>query len=193
MLFFGLYIAAALANVFSIRYAKRIIRPVSKICLMPLLMLFYLFNSDNLSFALAFALFFSWCGDIALVHPRKFGPYAGIASFFAAHILYAIAFAGLTPKINAMAFVFSFLPVLSIECLFIAKLSIPNKHKFFALLYGIAIGLLVVASLQVFMGHRSMAGFLPVIGSVLFFVSDAILAWFTAAKTIDLFKNPVGS
>jgi uncharacterized membrane protein YhhN len=183
-LFFVLYISAALANIVSIRYEKFVIRLVSKICLVPILMVFYIFKSGNISFAITSAMIFSWCGDILLVNPRKFGLYAGISSFLAAYILYAIAFIDLAPEVNGMAFIFTFLLVLSIERLLAMKLYVPNKYKFFTIIYGIATGFLVVSSLQVFIRHKSMASFLPVIGSLLFFVSDAVLAYFNTIKTM---------
>jgi uncharacterized membrane protein YhhN len=119
-----------------------------------------------------------------LVNPRKFRLYAGIACFLAAHILYVAAVIDLTPEVNITAFVFSFPLILSIECFLVLRLPIPDNNKFFIILYGIAIGFLVVSSSRFFMGHRNMAGVLLVTGSMLFFISDMVLGYFNAIKTM---------
>jgi uncharacterized membrane protein YhhN len=184
MLFFAFYGLAAFINIFAIQREKRTVRFVSKICLMPLLVLFYIFKSNAFSFSITFAMIFSWCGDILLVNPRKFRLYAGTAGFIAAHILYSIAFIGLTPEITIMAFIFSFLLILLIECFCVLKLPVSKNNKFPMIIYGIAIDLLVVSSLQVFIWHKNTAGILLVIGSVLFFISDAALGYFNTIKTM---------
>jgi uncharacterized membrane protein YhhN len=73
-------------------------------------------------------------------------------------------------------------------CFFIAKLRIPNNCKFSIIIYGIAISFLVIFSLQVFVLHKSAAGILLVIGSVSFFISDFVLAYFNTMKPMT--KNP---
>jgi uncharacterized membrane protein YhhN len=184
MLFFVFYGLATFVNIFAIQREKHTVRLASKICLAPLLALFYIFKSDTFSFSITFALIFSWCGDILLINPRKFGLYAGITGFLAAHILYSIAVINLTPKINIMAFVFSFLLILSIMCFCVLKLPVPKNNKFPMIIYGIAIGILVVSTLQVFIWHKNMVSILLVIGSILFFISDAVLGYFNTIKTM---------
>jgi uncharacterized membrane protein YhhN len=126
----------------------------------------------------------SWCGDILLVNPKKISLYAGVLSFLAAHILYIFAFIGLVSEVNVMVFIFSLLLILSSECLFVRKLNIPNSYKFPIIMYGIAIGLLVVFSLQVFILYRNIASILLVTGSISFFISDMVLVYFTVIKTM---------
>jgi uncharacterized membrane protein YhhN len=132
---------------------------------------------------------FSWCGDILLVNPRKFRLFVGILSFFGAHVIYIFLFIDLATEVNVMIFVFSFLSVLVIEYFFIGKLPVPNSYKFPIIIYGIAIGLLVVFSLQVFICYKSVISILFVISSILFFISDAVLAYFNTMKTMT--KNPL--
>lgn len=183
-LFFILYALATLINILSIRYDKYTVRFVSKICLMPILILFYILKSNDLSFAITLAMIFSWCGDILLVNPLNSKLYAGISSFLIAHILYIFAFIELTPEVNIIIFIFSFLLISLIECFFIIKLHIQNNYRIFIIVYGLAIGLLVVFSLQVFILYKSISGILFVIGSVLFLVSDAVLVYFNTIRTM---------
>jgi len=191
--FLVLYGLTALINIISIQCersvgkptglpGKSIVRFWSKICLMPILMLYYVIKSDNHSFTLIMAMVFSWFGDILLVNPGKIRLYAGILSFLAAHILYVLVFIGLVPELNILLFFASFLFILSIEYFLMIKLRMPNNYKFSIIVYGIAIGLLVVFSLQVCIWHKTMVGILLFVGSILFFISDAVLSYFTMIK-----------
>jgi uncharacterized membrane protein YhhN len=63
-------------------------------------------------------------------------------------------------------------------------LHIQNNYRIFIIVYGLAIGLLVVFSLQVFILYKSISGILFVIGSVLFLVSDAVLVYFNTIRTM---------
>jgi uncharacterized membrane protein YhhN len=172
----------AFVNIFSIKHEKYAVRIVSKICLVPLLIIFYIFKSNNLSFIIILALFFSWCGDILLINPRRFRLCAGILSFLAAHILYILVFIDLAPGIDTIPFIFSLLFILTIECFLMIKLHIPNNYIFPVTIYGISIGLLFVFALRVFIWNKNPAGILLVAGSVLFFISDAVLAYFSVIK-----------
>jgi uncharacterized membrane protein YhhN len=159
---------------------------------MPLLMFFYIHESNNISFAIVLAMILSWCGDILLVNPEKFRLYAGVLSFLAAHILYIFVFIGLVSEVNVMVFIFSLFLILSSEYLFVRKLNVPNSHKFpiiIIIIYGIAIALLVVFSLQVFICYRNISGILLVVGAVLFFISDTVLVYFNMIKIMT--KNPL--
>lgn len=183
-IFFVLYGLIALINISSIQYERQIIRIVSKMCLMPILILFYVFKSDDFSFIIISAMFFSWCGDILLIRPGKLRLYAGILNFIAAHILYVLGFIDLVPEINITALVVSFLFVLSIEYFLMKKLHIQNNYKFSVIIYGIVIGLLVVFSIQIFIWYKNIFGVLIFIGSILFFISDAVLAYFNTIKAM---------
>jgi uncharacterized membrane protein YhhN len=183
-IFFVLYGLIALINISSIQYERQIIRIVSKMCLMPILILFYVFKSDDFSFIIISAMFFSWFGDILLIRPGKLRLYAGILNFIAAHILYVLGFIDLVPEINITALVVSFLFVLSIEYFLMKKLHIQNNYKFSVIIYGIVIGLLVVFSIQIFIWYKNIFGVLIFIGSILFFISDAVLAYFNTIKAM---------
>ena len=182
LFFLVLYGLTALINILSIQGNRYIIRFVSKICLVPILILLYISKSDSLSFIFILALFFSWCGDLLLINPGKWRLYAGILSFLVSHILYILVISKLAHNINVAALIFSFLFILSIEYLLVKKSQIPNNHLFPIIVYGIAIGLLVVFSLQVFIYYKNTGSILLVIGSVSFFISDAVLSYFTLLK-----------
>jgi uncharacterized membrane protein YhhN len=184
IIFLFLYGLTALVNILSIHYERPTIRIVSKICLMPTLVLFFVFKSDSFSFTIILAIIFSWFGDILLVKPKKLGLYAGIFSFLAAHISYTLAFIDLVPGINIIVLIVSFLFVLSLERLLLKKFHIQNNYKIFAIIYGIVIDFLVVSSLQVFIWYKNISGFFLVIGSISFFISDTLLVCFNTIKTM---------
>ena len=147
-----------------------------------MLIFFYMYQSEALSLPLMGALIFSWFGDTVLVNPGRFRLYAGILSFFAAHILYMLVYSALVPEINTVLFIAAFMCMLAIVYFFIIRLHIPISYQLPVILYGIAIGLLVVFSLQVFMYHKSIVSILFVVGSIAFFISDAVLAYFNTVK-----------
>ncbi|MDR2491282.1 MAG: lysoplasmalogenase [Spirochaetaceae bacterium] len=182
IIFFVLYIAAASINIFSIQFEKHRVRFISKICLVPILMAFYIYKSDNHSFIIMLAMAFSWCGDILLVNPQKLQLYAGITSFFTVHILYMLVFIDITPQFNWLLFVFSSFPILFITYFFIGRLHIPSNYIFPVIVYAGAIGLLISFSLQVFIWYKTMVSMLLAAGSVLFFISDTVLLYFNTVK-----------
>jgi len=193
ILFLSLYSLTAFIHILSIQRersvekptgspGKSIVRFVSKTCLMPILLFYYVSKSDAPSFTIITAMIFSWFGDILLFNPGKIRLYAGILSFLAAHILYIVVFVGLIPELNVLIFFVSFLLILSIEFFLMIRLRIPNNYKFSISIYGIAIGLLVAFSLQVFIWYKSMASILLFTGAILFFISDAVLSYFTMIK-----------
>jgi uncharacterized membrane protein YhhN len=149
---------------------------------MPTLALFYISTSKIFCITIVLALFFSWCGDILLIKAKKLRLYTGILCFLTAHILYVLMFIDLAAKFNILAFIFSTLLILSIECFLMSKLHTLNNYKFPIIIYGIAIGLLVIFSLQVFIWYRSIVSTLLVVGSISFFVSDSILIYFNTIK-----------
>jgi uncharacterized membrane protein YhhN len=184
IIFFALYSLVAFINIFSIQYEKSFVRFISKICLMPILMFFYIFNSDTISFIIIMAIIFSWCGDILLINPNKLKLYAGILSFLFMHIMYIIGFICLLSEINIMIFILSFFLIFLIEISFIMKLHIPNNHNVAIVIYGITIGLLIIFSLQVFICCKNTGSILLLAGSILFFISDAVLLYFDTIKAM---------
>jgi uncharacterized membrane protein YhhN len=191
ILFFVLFGLTAAVHVFAVQCEKYMIRVISKMCVMPIVILFYGFNSDCFSAALMLAMIFSWCGDMFLVSRKRIWLYAGIISFLAAHIMYIFVFNTLITKLNSFIFVFSLLLILIIEYFLIKKLNIPNIYKFLIIIYGIIVGFLLVFSVQVFIHYKNEGGVFLAAGSLLFFISDALLAYFNTAKPMT--KNALTS
>ena len=177
-----LYSLCLSINIISILHEKNVVRIVSKICLIPVLLVYYFIKSDDPSLIIMLALAFSWSGDILLINPQKIRLYAGVLNFFIAHILYVFVFFVLISDFNILIFVISLLLILSVEYLILLKINIPNTHKFPVFIYGIALGLVIVITLQVFVSHKNIIGILPLIGSVLFFVSDSVLLYFNTIR-----------
>lgn len=128
-------------------------------------------------------LVFSVAGDIFLVLPRsRF--LAGLGSFFVAHLLYTAAFslrsAGFGPAEGLMA-----LALLAVGLLFFGRLQRGVlREGGRAMLW--PVGLYIAAiSVMVLMAASTQHPSL-VVGSLLFFLSDAILAWNRFVRPLSL-------
>jgi alkenylglycerophosphocholine hydrolase len=132
----------------------------------------------------AFGIVFSIVGDLLLVMegPRAF--YAGTASFLAAQILYAAAFWSLRVPGRPVAPVAAVVVVVS--ALLVANLWRPaGALRPAVAVYALAITLMVGTALGTLGGPLPpLAAVCAAGGAVLFYISDATLAW-------DKFRRPV--
>ncbi len=152
------------------------LRRYTKPFLMPVLMLWYTLAAQAPSALIALALLFGCVGDFFLLHDeRKKNLYAGIGCFAAGHILY-LAF--LIPRISLPAWWITTLIAVfygagvAWSCLRIK----PHAQKEMLLGSGLYALLLCAmsacAALYALSGHTA----LPLLGSLLFLVSDSILS-----------------
>jgi uncharacterized membrane protein YhhN len=189
ILFFGLFSLSAFVNIASILFEKHGIRVVSKVCLMPLLMLFTIFQSNGFPILILSALLCAWSGDIVLIKPKKMQLYLGIGCFLIAHILYGIVYTDFIDSIHILFGISTAMIVFIIEYFIIKKLHFPKDYQIPILVYGISIGLLIVFSLQVFAANINWYSFLLVAGSISFLISDTVLAYYSTVKTMT--KQPL--
>ncbi|MDR2521821.1 MAG: lysoplasmalogenase, partial [Spirochaetaceae bacterium] len=152
----ALYAGTAALHIFSIHAEKRRLRFASKICLMPVLLSFYIYKADAPSAAIIAALIFSWAGDVLLVRPQKYGLYAGIGSFFAAHAAYGFAFISLAPSPRGLVYVFLCALIVPPGFLFIVKPRAAAPLRVAGALYASAVCLLVVFAARVFAYYKNL-------------------------------------
>jgi uncharacterized membrane protein YhhN len=183
-IFFGLFSLSAVVTIVSTIFEKPRIRIVSKVCLMPLLILFTIFQSNGFPILILLALLCAWAGDILLIKPKKMQLYLGIGGFIISHILYIITYTNFIDSIHILFGILSLLIVLLSECFIIKKLRFPKDYLIPILVYGTIIGLLIVFSLQVFIDNKDRYGFLLVAGSISFLISDTVLAYYNTVKTM---------
>ncbi|GHV83177.1 hypothetical protein AGMMS50212_05170 [Spirochaetia bacterium] len=190
IIFLCLFCLSAIINITAIFLEKYFVRTASKLCLMPLLIFFTIFQSfssfqsNEFSIIILLALLFSWFGDIFLIKPDKIKLYLGIISFLISHILYIIVYNSFISDIKILFYVLSFAGFFIIEYFIIKRLHFPRGYKIPTILYGIVIGHLILFSLQVFAGNRNIYSFLLVAGSIFFLISDTVLVYYNTVKTM---------
>lgn len=151
----------------------------SKPILIPLLISFYIFKSNDISCIFILALFCCWVGDVFLMSQKnRVLQLIGGISFLCGHIFYCIAFLQYVPKSVEIPILFylSIIPYI-IFCIIISRMLI-KKHvpiPLFMIVY------LIVLLLMSFFALLRV-WFIPVFpflftfaGSLLFIVSDSLL------------------
>jgi uncharacterized membrane protein YhhN len=160
----------------------------SKPLLMPLLLLFYLLSSKQPINFIIFALIFSFFGDLFLLwEKRKFFFILGLLSFLFAHIFYILTFLYTSNYFKGVPFyLYLFIIPYIIYGLYIFKFLGESIEK-------IKIPILIYIITIIFMSFSTIpryyyVGFnefiFPFIGSILFIISDSLLA-------IKVFKNKI--
>lgn len=167
--------------------------------IMPALMLFlWVFSNKKIPNGLAkwvlIGQFFSWCGDISLMFGGKGLPFIlGLGSFLIAHIAYTTAFVTPLPAENERKkmYIFTnysaFLPLLFFLIIFysymqpyLGELEIP------VLIYGFAIMCMAGAALNRYRFTTGVSFRQIFAGSLLFLVSDTVLAYSLFVKNFPL-------
>jgi uncharacterized membrane protein YhhN len=149
-------------------------RYITKPLLMPLLLLLYVFNVEQSSLWIVLALVASFLGDVFLMRSNAH-PFilAGIASFMAGHIFYMIAFLKVSGHIPLWFWLW-IIPYMAVGILLgrrlfpsMSSMRVPAAIYMGVILFMSFISLTLILSVS----------FLPFIGSLLFIVSDSLLAF----------------
>ncbi len=190
-IFLSLFIAVALVNVaanFDERKNIRIIY-LTKPLLMPLLILSYWFATSEANLWIVCALAFGWWGDIFLMLPgeksRNF--LAGLVAFLINHLLYIVAFALSWTHLGALPawFYLLVIPYFVFALLIYRALRQGlGKMKGPVIIYLGVILLMGIAALLRYGSCDPTSFWLVLSGSVVFMISDSILAWSKFRKLI---------
>jgi uncharacterized membrane protein YhhN len=132
----------------------------------------------------AFGIVFSIIGDVVLVMEGERAFFAGTSAFLTAQLLYAAAFWALRSPDHPIVPVAGVVVVVS--ALLVANLwPKAGAMRPAVALYAAAITLMVATALGTLAGPlRPVAALCAAVGAVLFYISDATLAW-------DKFKRPL--
>jgi uncharacterized membrane protein YhhN len=178
---FRIYALVVVCELLLIYFQQPDWRWFSKPLLMPLLMLgFYLRSTRRNStgfYFIAAALVLSWAGDVLLQMKGMFIP--GLISFLLAHIFYIIYFIRSNSRIKGLLQIHPFIgiPVLLYILLFLWLLfPYLDALKIPVTVYGITIGTMLLASINMRRKTNAMAATCFIIGALLFVVSDSLLA-----------------
>ncbi|MBC7194704.1 MAG: lysoplasmalogenase, partial [Caldisericia bacterium] len=155
-------------------------RYFSKPLLMPLLLIFYLLASKSPNSFLIFALIFSFFGDLFLLWEDKKLPFIfGLFSFLFAHIFYFLTFFKSSNYFKGIPFYiyFIFIPYI-IYGFYLFKFLHPEieKIKIPILIYVFTIIIMSFSTIPRFYFFDFKEALFPFIGSILFIISDSLLA-----------------
>lgn len=190
-LFLSGYLVAAIIHIFSLGAGYEIAGMVTKILLMPLLILYVLTEAEGHRkkvFLLIVALLFSWAGDVALLNSEKEMYFMiGLAAFLCAHIAYIFVFRKLSDNtVKAKPRYVYWIPffVYAILLLLIVYPSLGDM-LLPVLMYAIAISAMGIAAAERKNKTNTYSFILVLTGAVSFILSDSLIALNRFYKPLD--------
>src|SRR5437868_2076041 len=165
---------------------NRTLQMIAKPLLMPLLILYFIFETKGISAALKawiiLSLCFSWIGDILLMFETSGKNYFlfGLSSFLLAQLFYIIFFHNIRVreniKENALLLLlgviyYSALTNILGPSLDKANMNLPVR------IYGVVLSFMFMLALHAMFSKNKKAGWLMAIGATLFVISDSTLAF----------------
>ncbi|MCL2805081.1 MAG: lysoplasmalogenase [Treponema sp.] len=179
MITFGIYCFTGLVNLVCALFFKETLRIITKCCLMPALLLFYIVAAgENVFFPVIAAIIFSWAGDVFLVKKEK--PLffrLGLAAFLIGHIFYIIAFIILAGSINNLTLIISVGIAIPVTIILLKMLNAPKPMKIPVAVYAIVIMLMSIFALQLMLAKPGFSGILVFASSIVFLFSDSFMAY----------------
>lgn len=172
-----------LVNIAAGEAGSSLLQYISKPLLMPVLVLYFLFNVTGLQSPvrkwILLAIFFSWAGDVLLLFQEKMPDFFlfGLSAFLLAHVFYIIFFhqlrAGEGMKGRwGLAFPVAIYYGVLIRVLspYLGDMQMP------VIIYGLVISFMLVLALHMLYSRNKEAGKWMAAGAVLFVLSDSLLA-----------------
>ncbi|MDR2966041.1 MAG: lysoplasmalogenase [Treponema sp.] len=183
-IFLILFIVVSVLHLVSL-FAKQggLFKAITKSLLMPLLFGVYFFGVQNMFWPIALAIIFGWAGDVFLLKIESLVRFrCGLASFLLGHLAYILALISFAQPFNTNALAVSFAVAVAFG-ITMYKFVHPNREmKIPVIIYETVITAMAVLAFQVFLNKGSPLGAFVFGGSILFLVSDSILARFTFGK-----------
>jgi uncharacterized membrane protein YhhN len=178
-----LFLVTLLIDIAAVYLRNEILSSVAKPLLMPLLVFYFILNTNNfispLKKWIVLALVFSWAGDVLLMFESMNPDFfmSGLAAFLIAHFFYILFYESIIRSENIKKNYWWFIPVL---IYYVSIIYILSPHlgdmKLPVRIYGIVISYMLIQALQTAMITNQNAAGLMIAGSVLFIASDSLLA-----------------
>ena len=161
------------------------IQRISKVFILPLLMVLYFLLTENFLLTVLLAGISGWLGDAFLIKIDKTLFFRiGLVCFLACHIFYIPSMLHFIDAVNMPVLIASIVIAIPV-CILLIRCIKPSKEMFFPVLcYAIVIELMSITALQFmlrrsFVSHSFSIGIAVFAGSCLFLISDTILAFYT--------------
>ena len=178
MITFGIYCIIGIINLLSALFFKESLRKISKGCLMPALLAFYLLAAERILFPAIAALIFSCAGDIFLIYKdRQIFFKLGLAAFLISHIFYITAFLFLAENVNTLALIISIVIAVPMGLAILKLLNADPPMKIPVAAYAFVIILMSMTALQLMLARPGYAGIIVFSGSIVYLFSDTFMAY----------------
>jgi uncharacterized membrane protein YhhN len=178
MITFVIYCLTGIVNLGSAFFFKEGLRKISKGCLMPALLVFYLWGAEQVLFTVIAALILSWAGDIFLIYKEKQIFFKlGLAAFLVSHIFYITAFLMLAGGINIMVLIISLAIAIPLVLAVLKLLNAQAPMKIPVAAYAVVIVLMSMSALQLMLARQGFAGIIIFTASLVYLFSDTFMAY----------------
>ena len=176
-LLFALFIIVSLLYIIGILLDNLIIRFTFKPLIMLALMMYYSSSVKYKNNVYLAALFFSFFGDTMLLYESETSFMIGLISFLIAHVLFIIMVVRMLSKSEFKLKIASSIPfIISYGgLLFLLKDNLSDMFLPVAV-YGFVISIFGSVSVLNYLSSRNKEGLYLMVGSILFVISDSILA-----------------
>ncbi|MDR1046584.1 MAG: lysoplasmalogenase [Treponema sp.] len=173
-----IFAAVSVLHLVSIPLNRQRLQSISKVCLIPVLMVIYSTAAGVFQAAVLLALIFGWGGDTLLLNGKHLRFFLlGLSSFLAGHICYAAAMLIRAGKIDFLVLALSVIAAFPLIYL-VYRIIKPGKvMKIPVLVYEAVIVLMSISCLQLFAARRDTEAALIFGGSLFFLFSDALLGY----------------
>ncbi|MDR2608034.1 MAG: lysoplasmalogenase [Treponema sp.] len=170
--------AVSVLHLVSILLNRRHLRSISKVCLIPVLVVIYSTAAGVFQATALLALIFGWGGDTLLLNGKHLRFFLlGLSSFLAGHLCYAATMLIRAGRIEGLVLVLSVIAAFPLVYL-VYRIIKPSKvMKIPVLVYEAVIVLMSISCLQLFAARRDTAAALIFGGSLFFLFSDALLGY----------------
>ena len=155
---------------------------VSKVLLMPALVVAYYFVCSKVDFKIILIFFFHWWGDIFFIPDSTY--YYAVFCFWVGDIINAVLYYNKLTKFNLSHFIFGLIIVCPIV-IYYGSFNLTYHIEFFLLciFYGYItpLSLMVIFSMMCFFEKKNCNNFMFMVGNILFIFSDLNVIWVSFA------------
>jgi uncharacterized membrane protein YhhN len=178
-LFIALFAAAAAVHLVSIFAVNDRVQKITKICLLPLLLVVYMSSAKNFFAAVLLAIIFDWGGDVLLLRSEDKRFFRlGLVSFLLGHLCYILTLFRFTGTFNVTALMGSAVAASVFGLLVLHLIKPVRDMRTPVIVYMIVIELMSLGSLQFLLYRGDITGAAVFAGSICFLLSDTVLAYY---------------
>jgi len=170
------FLLVSVADIYALVDGNQEIEMIAKPLITTSLVILYLLSVSKPNFWYVSALLFAFWGDVLLLFPDQFFVF-GLASFLLAHVLLITVSSRFLQQVSKLRILVHSLPFVVILAVLL-YLIYPNLEELLipVIIYGIVISVFGVVAFLVYTNDKSIANSWLFLGSLIFILSDSILA-----------------